>query len=130
MNAHASYKTAKANAWTRIDMLLLIYERTIESLDQGIEILESGDLTNLITTRLEAQKRVLLIADGLDIDSDSTAVHILNICVFILDEISSDSLEKWQSSLRLIETLHEGFQAIADEARELERTGKIPQLQV
>ena len=130
MNPHSSYKISKANAWTRIDMLLLIYERTIETLDQGIEIIESGDLTNLVFTRMEAQKRILLITDGLDVDSDSTAVHILNLCVFILDQINSDELEKWKSSLKLIETLHEGFQAIADEARELERDGKIPQLQM
>ena len=130
MNPHSSYKISKANAWTRIDMLLLIYERTIEALDQGIEIIESGDLTELVFTRMEAQKRILLITDGLDVDSDSTAVHILNLCVFILDQINSDELEKWKSSLELIETLHQGFQAIADEARELERNGKIPQLQM
>ena len=130
MNPHSSYKISKANAWTRIDMLLLIYERTIEALDQGIEILESGELSGLIQTRMEAQRRVLLITDGLDVDSDSTAVHILNLCVFILEQISSDEVDKWKASLKLIETLHEGFQAIADEARELERDGKIPQLQV
>ena len=31
--------------------------------------------------------------------------------------------------MEMLETLHEGFQEIADDARELERTGQIPQLE-
>ena len=52
----------------------------------------------------------------------------MNICVFILDQINSDSVENWQTSVKLLETIHEGFQEIAEEAREMERTGKIPNL--
>lgn len=109
-------------------MLLLIYESAIESLDRGVSILESGNHQELMVTRFDAQRKVLLITDGLAIDKDQTAVHIMNICVFILDQIQTDSLEQWQSCVKLLETLHEGFQAIAEEARELERNGKIPQL--
>lgn len=130
MNPHAKYRTATAISWTRIDMLLLIYENAIEALDKGIAILESADRTDFIHARVDAQRKILLIAEGLSVDTDPTAAHIMNLCVFILDQISTDSLENWQTSLKLIETLHEGFQQIADEARELERKGKIPQLQV
>ncbi|MEO2018025.1 MAG: hypothetical protein ABGZ53_27045, partial [Fuerstiella sp.] len=63
------------------------------------------------------------------IDEDPTAVHIMNLCVFVLDQIQTDKVEQWQTSLKLIETLHEGFQEIADDARELERTGQVPQLE-
>ena len=110
-------------------MLLLIYENAIMALDNGIEILQSADQSGLPAARMDAQRKILLITEGLAIDTDPTAVHIMNLCVFILDQINQDSVETWKTSLQLIETLHEGFQAIADEARELERTGKIPQLQ-
>ncbi len=130
MNPHSTYKTAKAISWTRIDMLLLIYENAIEALDKGIEVIESGNLSELLFQRIDAQRKILLIAEGLSIDEDATAAHIMNICVFILDQIGTDSLENWKSSLKLIETLHEGFEEIAEEARELERKGQIPQLQI
>ena len=130
MNPHNKYRTATAISWTRIDMLLLIYENAIESLDRGIAVLESDDHSDLMFARVEAQRRILLIAEGLSVDEDPTAAHIMNLCVFILDQLASDDLEKWKTSLKLIETLHEGFQQIADEARELERKGSIPQLQV
>ena len=130
MNPYAKYKNAKANSWTRIDMLLFIYENVIMSLDNGISILQSEDRSGMIMARIDAQKKILLLTEGLAVDTDPTAGHILNICVFILDQLLMDDVEAWKTSLSLIETLHEGFQAIADEARELERTGKIPQLQL
>jgi flagellin-specific chaperone FliS len=129
MNPHLKYRNAKAIAWTRIDMLLVIYEAAIEALDRGVNILESQELSDLPHARIDAQRRVLLIAEGLSIDEDPTAAHIMNLCVFVLDQIQTDSLENWKTSVKLIETLHEGFQEIADDARELERTGQIPQLE-
>lgn len=111
-------------------MLLLVYESVIEALDRGIEILQSDDRSELLLVRIDAQKKILLITEGLSVDADTTAVHILNLCVFILDQIQMDDIEAWKTGLKLIETLHEGFESIADEARELERTGKIPQLQM
>ena len=129
MNPHLKYRNAKANSWTRIDMLLVIYEAAIEALDRGIAILESQDHSHLMHARIDAQRKVLLIAEGLSIDEDPTAAHIMNLCIFVLDQIQTDLLEQWKTSVKLIETLHQGFQEIADDARELERTGQIPQLQ-
>ena len=129
MNPHLKYRNAKAITWTRIDMLLVIYEAAIEALDHGIGILESQDQSELLYAQIDAQRKILLIAEGLSIDEDPTAVHIMNLCVFVLDQIQTDKLEQWQTSLKLIETLHEGFQEIADDARELERTGQVPQLE-
>ena len=129
MNPHLKYRNAKAISWTRIDMLLVIYEAAIEALDRGIAILESQDHSHLPPARIDAQRKVLLIAEGLSIDEDPTAAHIMSLCIFVLDQVQSDSLEQWKTSVKLLETLHDGFQEIADDARELERTGQIPQLQ-
>ncbi|MEO2030300.1 MAG: hypothetical protein ABGZ23_30920 [Fuerstiella sp.] len=128
MNPHLKYRNAKANAWTRIDMLLVIYEAAIEALDRGIAILESQEHSDLLHARTDAQRKILLIAEGLSIDEDPTVAQIMNLCVFVLDQLQSDSVEQWKTSVKLIETLHEGFQEIADDARQLERTGQIPQL--
>ncbi|GAB5440472.1 MAG: hypothetical protein Fues2KO_08210 [Fuerstiella sp.] len=130
MNPHNRYRTAKAMSWTRIDMLLLIYENAIEALDKGVSILESEDQSEMLHVRVDAQRKVLLIAEGLSVDEDPTAAHIMNLCVFILDQISTDDVESWKTSVKLLETLHEGFQGIADEARELEKKGSIPALQI
>ncbi len=111
-------------------MLLLIYENAIESLDRGVTIIEAGQTDEIVHARVDAQRKVLLIAEGLSVNEDPTAAHIMNLCCFILDQISTDSLENWKSSVKLLETLHEGFQDIADEARELERKGTIPALNV
>ncbi|MCA9084699.1 MAG: hypothetical protein KDA81_11615 [Planctomycetaceae bacterium] len=128
MDPRTKYRESKLLSWTRIDMLLLIYESAIESLDRGVHLLQTGQTAEMPMARIDAQRKILLITDGLAIDTDPTAVHIMNICVFILDQINSDSVENWQTSVKLLETIHEGFQEIAEEAREMERTGKIPNL--
>ncbi|MEO2019731.1 MAG: hypothetical protein ABGZ53_35810, partial [Fuerstiella sp.] len=81
MNPHLKYRNAKAIAWTRIDMLLVIYEAAIVALDHGIGILESQDHSELLHAQIDAQRKILLIAEGLFIDEDPTAVHIMNLCV-------------------------------------------------
>ncbi|MCA9048697.1 MAG: flagellar protein FliS [Planctomycetaceae bacterium] len=128
MDPRLRYRESKVLSWTRIDMLLLIYEAAIEALDRGVAVLESGDQSQLSNVRFDAQRKILLIADGLAIDKDETAVRIMNICVFILDQLQTDSAENWRSCVKLLETLHEGFEAIAEDARKLEREGKIPTL--
>ncbi|MEO1980857.1 MAG: hypothetical protein ABGZ24_10105, partial [Fuerstiella sp.] len=83
MNPHLKYRNAKANAWTRIDMLLVIYEAAIEALDRGIAILESQEHSDLLHARTDAQRKILLIAEGLFIDEDPTVAQIMNLCVFV-----------------------------------------------
>ena len=128
MNPHLKYRTATAYGWTRIDMLIQVYDMAIDAMKNGIEIIDGtreGDITD---ARIDAQRKVLLIADGLAVDQGGTAVDVLNLCLFVFDKIPSDKVADWKDALRILETLREGFVSIQNEAREAERNGSIPAL--
>ncbi len=128
MNPRDRYRTASSFGWTRIDMLIHVYDHAIDSLRAGQRILqeEAGDC---IGARIDAQRKILLIADGLALDHGDTPMQILRLCVFALDQIRTDSADAWAAAARVLETVREGFLGIRDEARAAEHSGLIPQLE-
>ena len=130
MNPHQQYRRTSSWGWTRIDMLIHIYNHTINSLINGAEVLE-GESTEsqIIAARADAQKKILLIADGLAVDQGGTAVNVMQLCVFALEQIQTDSAEAWRSSARVLSTVREGFLEVQDVVREQEQAGKLPALQ-
>lgn len=128
MNPHLLYKDQSRFSWTRIDMLLVVYEQTIASLQNGIDVIAAGRTSDLASVRLRTMKCLVTIIDGLNPNAGDTPQQILRLCLFVLDQIETDQLDSWQSALRIMHTLHEGFQEIQDEAREAEHRGEIPAL--
>ena len=128
MNPHLKYRTATSYGWTRIDMLIQVYDMAINAMKNGVEILNGTREGNILEARIDAQRKVLLIADGLAVEKGGTAVDVLNLCLFVFDKIPSDDVNDWNSALNILETLKEGFVSIQDEAREAERNGQIPAL--
>jgi len=129
MNPHQQYRRNSSYGWTRIDMLLHIYNHTINSLHSGAELLKSGASPNeLVTARMDAQKKILLISDGLAVDQGGTPVQIMRLCVYALDQIQTDSPGAWESAAQVFSTVREGFEGIQEAAREAEQAGEIPAL--
>ncbi len=129
MNPHQKYRRNSSYGWTRIDMLLHIYNHTINSLQNGADLLRSGSsVDELILARLDAQKKILLITDGLAVDQGGTAVQVMRLCVYALDQIQTDSVEAWESAAQVLSTVREGFEGIQGAARAAEQAGEIPAL--
>lgn len=130
MNPRLKYKTANVHGWTRIDMLIRIYDAVIQSFDEGGAILRSDDQHGIVACRILAQKRVLMIVEGLDTEHDPNTQNILRLCMFALEQILSDDADKWAALSRIFDTIRDGFLQIQDEAREAEQRGDIPRLNV
>ena len=129
MNPHQQYRRTSSWGWTRIDMLIHIYNHTINALLNGAELLERASTeSELIAARADAQKKILLIADGLAVEQGGTAVNVMQLCVFALEQIQTESAEAWRSSATVFSTVREGFLEIQDEVREQEQSGKLPAL--
>ena len=89
-----------------------------------------GSLTEIVEARIDAQRKVLMITDGLALDHGEVPLKILQLCVFVLDQIQSDSPQPWIAAAKLLETVREGFLGVQDAARLAEQNGEIPTLQV
>jgi flagellar secretion chaperone FliS len=128
MNPHLKYKQNSSLAWTRIDMLLVVYNLTVAALDEGARLIEENRTAELTPVRIRAMRRLVAIADGLDLNQEGLPIQILRLVEFSLEQIRSDSAKAWRAAAEVISTVREGFSEIQDEARNDECEGRIPAL--
>ncbi len=128
MNPHLRYQTTQTYSWTRIDMLLTIYEHVVASLTEGAVLLEQDRPSQLLPVRIRAQKALLAVADGLDLEQGELPTQVLRLVVFALDQVRTDEPSRWRSAARVMSTLRDGFAEIQDQMRLAEYDGKIPAL--
>ena len=77
MNPHLKYKQNSTLAWTRIDMLLVVYNLTVSALEEGACLIEENRASELAPVRLKAMRRLVAIADGLDLNQEGLPIQIL-----------------------------------------------------
>lgn len=129
MNPYLKYKQASSLAWTRIDMLLVVYDQAVLALDEGSRLLEENRTAELAPLRLRAMRTLLTIIDGLDLEKDELPKQIVRLVVFAIEQIRTPSPAAWRSAAAVIQTLREGFLEIQDQARRDEYEGRIPALE-
>jgi flagellar protein FliS len=128
MSPHNAYRKQVQTAWTRIDMLLAVYDVTVETLDKGIDLLNRQDLMNYAPVQLKANQCYLALLDGIDLESGGVTAQIHDLCVFCIGQIAEPDAGAWTTARTVTSTLREAFQAIRSEGNELEATGVIPPL--
>ena len=128
MNPYLKYKTTQSLAWTRIDMLLLIYDQAVTALTEGARLLEQNRHAEMPPVSLKAMRSLLMIADGLNLNHGELPAQVMRLVVFSLDQIKTQSPEAWRSAGAVMSKLREGFQEIQDQARKDEYEGRIPAL--
>lgn len=112
------------SGWTRVDMLIAIYDRTIVAVKVMAEA-ENSNSKSFLENYLDVQKCLLTIHAGLKPDDDETAFNVARLIHFV-----SVLLEKrdYDNAVRILETLRNGFEAVREDATRLELEGKIPPL--
>ena len=128
MNPHLKYKTVQSYSWTRVDMLILVYDQAVSALSEGARLLEQNRKAELPAVKLRAMKTLLAIAEGLNLQRGELPIQVLRLVVFALDQVRIESAEAWRSAESVISTLRAGFLEIQDEARKDEYEGRIPSL--
>jgi flagellin-specific chaperone FliS len=131
MKPHKVYTSRKlgSSGWTRIDMLLALYNAAIDALEQAQLAQQQDDPSAAASQLVRANKVILGIISGLDLDAspeDGVAGNICRLAVFALDRIREGDAE---AALGVLRTLRDGYEGICEEARELERRGAIPPLE-
>lgn len=132
MSPYEKYRSQITTSWTRIDMLLALYDGAIRCLDRGIAGSGSspGGAREPVpaTGVLEAQNLILALLEGLDDSVGEPAPSIRRLLLFCLDRVQTRSPSSWSEAREILNTLRDGFRQIADEARTLELQGQLPPL--
>lgn len=128
MNPLMQYLSSQAHSWTRIDMLLHIYDHAITSVRDGAVLLSQGESVDAEGQRSDSARKVMLIMEGLDLDSGEVSQNIMRICSFVLEVICENDAESWERAANMLELLRGAFEAVQDEARQAEADGIVPSL--
>ena len=130
MNPYQKYKQISSRSWTRVDMLLVVYDQVVTALNDGVRLLRDDRTTELPAVRLRAMRTLLAIADGLDLNQGDVPNQVLRLVEYSMEQIKSQSADAWLSAAEVINKLREGFQEIQEQARKDEYEGRIPALDV
>ena len=126
MAPHHTYRQSTAASWTRIDLLLTVYEIGMETARRGRAAAASGDQSALTQLQLRMQQVIVAILDGLDNERREMTEPIQRLCLFMLERIQQGEPADWDAVLRVLSPLCEGFSGIREQAAELEARGEIP----
>jgi flagellin-specific chaperone FliS len=118
------YKQHDASRWTRIEMVLGLYDGAVSALRQAAEAITGGDDLRATTQLLQAHRFVIGILSGIDPDAGQIALDLQRLCLFVVERLKERDV---QPALEILTILRDGFEAIRPEAMALERAGEIPE---
>ena len=126
MDAYQNYSLeTTVSGWTRIDMLIALYDRSIANIRFAQLAKQSND-TRLMTNKLiETNKFILALHSGLNIEQDQIAVDVARLLNFVMLRLEEQNFEE---AIYFLEKLQSTFEQIREEATALEKSGKIPPL--
>ncbi len=103
-------------------MLLELYDRAILA-TRAAEEAKLTDRHQFAENFLEAQKYILAIQSGLNPDDHEIAMNISRLLHFASTQLAS---HQFAAAIDVLQSLRSGFEAIREEATQLEQEGVIP----
>ena len=126
MNPYAAYQTQANQGWTRIDVVLALFDGAIERLEKALEALRQNDADAVLTLTQRARLIVGELAASLDLSYGELPQNLMRLYEFVLYSVGQGGSDKLEAAVKVLRNLREGFQGIREEAVQLERSGQIP----
>lgn len=128
MNPYLNYRRNEpSTGWTRIDLLLALYDGALERLDRAEAAIRAGAVSAAIPLLARVQLIVTELAAGVRPEvNPEVARNILHLYEFVAHQLCEPRLDRIASARKILRTLREGFEGVRAEANELERTGQFP----
>lgn len=126
MNPYETYQRQRTTSWTRIEMLLALYEGAIARLEEARSLLASGNAVGAAPALVRAQRIVAELLSGVDLSHGEVPSNFQRLYAFVLQAIASSEARQIDGALEVLRTLQEGLLEIRTEATQLERSGAIP----
>lgn len=127
MNPYSRYPQSEPLAgMSRIDLLLTVYDAALARLDKAMMALTNGDVPVATPYMAKAQLMVAELSAGVRTDVDEQmGVNMLRLYEYVANELRTPRLANVQNAKKVLTTLREGFEAVRDEANQLERSGQL-----
>jgi flagellin-specific chaperone FliS len=127
MNPYNAYRqqSESPSAWTRIDVLLALFDKGILRLEQAHQALTAGDRAGALGLLCKAQLAVMSLASCID-PASPQGVDMLRLYEFATHAMSLATADDVLAARNVLGTLRQGFRSIRAEAADLERRGALP----
>ena len=120
----AAYQSVPTK-WTRIDLLIALYDRTVATLRLLAEAISADD-PHVMKFKTRTIFLLDQIVDGIDSEECTFATEIMSICQFALRGVEENNVETINASASAIAKVQDGFSHIRSDAVALENVGTIP----
>lgn len=125
MHYHDQAMDTMVKGWTRIDMLIALYDRSISAIEMAQNAKEAGDSIETANRILEANRMILGLHSGLNTDKYPLAVDVARLLNFVTLRLGE---QRFDEAIHFLDKLRTSFSQIREEAAALEKTGSIPPL--
>lgn len=126
MNPYTKNQQQAIPNWTRIDMLLALFDGGVERCEQMLAAIERQDDAAAKQLSVKARLIVAGLISGVIADGDPVTTTILRLYEYCLHSLNQGGIEDVRGTLNVLRILREGFQKVRPEAVALERSGVIP----
>lgn len=124
----AAYRTQESATWTRVEMVLALYARGIEHIEEALRARQLGNLADDVIHRTRAAAIVAAIRSGILTEYGEIPQRIDQLCEFVQSCLIDQDPTRLEVALKVMQDLHEAFEGIREEANQLEARGEIPPL--
>lgn len=114
------------SGWTRIDLLLALYDGAIDRLEAALRALAQDQDSAAQPLLRRVELIVAGMVAGTNPEGDDSSQNLLRLYDYVIRCLRAAGPRELHSALSVLRTLREGFQGIREEALRLERTGAVP----
>lgn len=127
MNPFRAYrKSEPSTGWSRVDLLLALYDGALIRLEKAEAAIRAGDPLSALAPLSKAQLIVTELAAGVTLEeNEEVGGNLLRLYEYITHNLRKPELEGIGKARSVLVILREGFEAVRAEATDLERTGKL-----
>ncbi|MBX9623755.1 MAG: flagellar protein FliS [Gemmataceae bacterium] len=128
MNPYRAYRPQETVAgWTRIEMVLALYDKALDRLDRAAVALRAKDTPAAVPELAKVQLIVSELAAGVrPAVSPETGPNLLRLFEFVADRLRRPDPDRVADARKVLATLRDGFEAVREEANRLEKAGHLP----
>lgn len=125
-NPYDVYRSQQQSSWTRVDMVVALYDEALSRIDQSTQALGRDDQIEARKQCLRIIQVIACLRSGVDPDAGKLPKNILRLYNFIDLCVTSGKLADLDAARNVLKPIRDSFQEIRDAAAALEHEGAIP----
>jgi flagellin-specific chaperone FliS len=125
MDPRVIYRESYSPGWSRVDMLLALFDGAIIRLEMAAGALGRGERETAVRLLTRAGLIVCELAAGVDTDY-AHAAEFLRLYAVASRAIGAATVEQTGAALAVLRAMREGLAGLREEAARLEREGVLP----